>query len=213
MAGLLLSAPGSAAASCPAPADLTRALQEAPSVFVGEVLSTGEDTGVASVRVTSVWKGDDLPARVDVHGAVAGSRSETRFETGVTYLFVPENSRAPFLASDCSATRPYEANGTVIPAAYQDAVGSTTARHPIASSAAADRAESNALRTATLGIVSAAVIGAGLLMMRLRQPDLERTALAETAHHDGAGPMKKTSAPSTSARKRMRRLKRRARKL
>ena len=113
--GLLLSAPATASATCSPPSDVAQALDEASTVFVGEVTAVADDGTTAIMSVLSIWKGRDLPGRVEVHGADATGENAAQFVAGAAYLVVPENNRAPFLASICSATRPYEPTGTAIP--------------------------------------------------------------------------------------------------
>jgi hypothetical protein len=191
---------------------VARAISEAPTVFVGEVVATSEDGTTATMRVISIWKGRDLPGRVEVRGTDATGENATQFVAGATYLVVPENGRPPFLASGCSATRPYEPTGTSIPPAYHDAVGATSGWAPQGSSVAADAADARGLKTAALGIVSAGVIATGLLVMRLRQ-ETTRTAMSDSPTQDGPVPQRTMTRSSRSARSRMRRLKRQRRKL
>lgn len=210
--GLLLAAPSTATAACIPPADVAGALRDASTVFVGGVITTGEDGQTATMRVISIWKGRDLPGRVDVVGTDGSGENAAQFVTGATYLVIPENKREPFLASTCSATRPHEPTGTLIPPAYQDAVGATSGRQPLGSSAAADDADGRVLKTAALGIVSAGVIATGLLALRIYRPTT-RTAMSDSPTQSAPGPQRRTIGSGRSARGRMRRLKRKQRKL
>jgi hypothetical protein len=210
--GLLLAAPATAIATCSPPTDVAQALGEASTVFVGEVAATTEDGHTATMRVVSIWKGRDLPGRVEVHGTDSTGENAAKFVAGATYLVVPENSRTPFLASICSATRPYEPTGSAIPAAYQEAVGAAEGRTPEGSSVAADAADAKVLRTAALGIVSAGVIATGLLVIRIWRPTT-RTPMSDAPPQSTPQPPPRTQGSSRSARRRMRHIQRMNRKL
>ena len=119
-------------AACDQPVSMPEALAAADSVFVGRVYSVSADGRAAVMEVLEIWKGADLAATVGVHGgdpeAPVGADDRT-FEEGRTYLVVPENSRAPFEASLCSATALYRPTGE-IPAEYQAPLGAFEVRYP-----------------------------------------------------------------------------------
>ncbi len=119
-------------AACDAPVSMPEALAAADSVFVGRVYSVSSDGRAAVMEVLEIWKGSDLAATVGVHGgdpdAPLGDDDRT-FEKGRTYLVVPENSRAPFEASLCSATALYRPTGE-IPAEYAAPLGAFEVRYP-----------------------------------------------------------------------------------
>lgn len=106
-----LAPAGAAHASCIAPPPLRISIARADVVFVGEVESTSAGGRAATVRVTDVWKGEDVPATVEVVGGetspnVASSVDRT-YRDGTTYLFVPADASAPYEDNACTATRPY----------------------------------------------------------------------------------------------------------
>ncbi len=87
-------------------------LSAAPVVFVGMVVSTSNSGRRARVRVESTWKGEALPAYVDVSGSQASGPTtatsvDRTCESGRRYLFVPFNDRPPFQDNNCAATQPY----------------------------------------------------------------------------------------------------------
>lgn len=134
LAALLFVAPASAYAQCAPQLDTAEALEQAQAVFVASVRSLDPSGRVAQMEVLSVWKGRDLPSRVEVRGATSSDAPTTatdgRFSQGATYLVIPENGREPFLATSCSATQPYTNPPNLIPPIYQDAIGADTGRIP-----------------------------------------------------------------------------------
>lgn len=147
-----------AVAQCSQIPDTPHAIEAADSVFIGRVISLDESRRVAEMEVTSIWKGQDLGTRVEVRGASASdappSVTDRRFDAGATYLVIPENSREPFLASACSATQRHAAAANIIPPSFQDAVGATTGRAPMAQSGSS-RADEAALVTSILPLLGA----------------------------------------------------------
>lgn len=180
-AGLFLAPHDMAAASCPPAVDVATALGEATSVFVGEVASVEDQDRVATMDVLSVWKGPDLPEQVEVRGAPAvGSPvgpDDRRFTVGKTYLVIPENTRRPFLASNCSAISAFSDTGVAIPAGYQEAVGATTGRAPVTPVPESETAGSG-VPLGLLAIVGAVpvAVGAAVLVRRRRAPTRRRLA-------------------------------------
>ena len=61
--GVLIAAPATASAACSTPTDVARAISEASTVFVGEVVATSKDGTSATMGVVSIWKGRDLPVK------------------------------------------------------------------------------------------------------------------------------------------------------
>ena len=95
--------PQPAAAQCATPPSAREALAETQAAFVGAVERS--DSGVALVRVESIWLGDRLPELVEVHRE---SEPQDPLEVGDRYLFVTgevQGGRAE--QSDCSLTAPY----------------------------------------------------------------------------------------------------------
>lgn len=124
-----IAAAAPAHAQCSASPSTERAIESASSVFVGRVTDTSDAGRVAQVQVLSIWKGRDLPETVEVRGTTGTAGTvDRRFDTAKTYLFIPENTRVPFLASACSATQSFVGPANIIPTAYQEAVGATTGR-------------------------------------------------------------------------------------
>ena len=167
MMGTALAAaltPSMASAQCSTPASTEHALAAASSVFVGTVTETSDDSRVALMQVISVWKGRDLPGRVEVRGTTEAnapsSSTDRRFEQGKTYLVIPENSRPPFLATACSATVAFAGAPNLVPRSYQDAVGATTGRAAVGASGG-DGGEA-ALVSSILPMLGIAVLIAGV---------------------------------------------------
>jgi len=171
MAATVIIAAGPASAQCSSNVAAERAMVNATAVFVGEVISTSDGGRVAKVRVTSIWKGRDLPATVEVRGASEpggpASATDRRFETGTTYLVIPENTREPFLATACSATQPSNAVSNVIPETYHQALGATEGRSPIGDSNSSETTETNFPILPILGSTVFVILG-WLLFTRLR---------------------------------------------
>lgn len=110
---LVLVWPGVAQASCAPQPPMRRAIQDAPSVFVGEVVGVTNASRWATVDVEEVWKGPDLPSEVEVRAGPVdppgpfGSASsvDRTFAPGVTYLFVPYRGKGSvFYDNACTRT-------------------------------------------------------------------------------------------------------------
>ena len=86
-------------------------IDEAPTVFTGTVRALGNNGRTATVDVIRVWKGGNLPKRVQVTGTIATQSKvvtalDRLYARGVTYLFLPTAGSAPrFVENRCSATR------------------------------------------------------------------------------------------------------------
>lgn len=83
------------------------ALASAPTVFVGEVISTANDGRWAQVRVTEEWRGGPLPAVVEVRGGgePGTATSVDRVFGPLTYLFFVRQVAPGLFADDaCSGT-------------------------------------------------------------------------------------------------------------
>lgn len=105
LASMALPAP---AAACPTQ-DLASALRTADVAFVGTV--EGVSNGVATVNVSEVWRGLDLPAVVEVAvaspDAPGGSTGERIFQVGARYLLLPFLSEEGLEDGACSLTQPW----------------------------------------------------------------------------------------------------------
>lgn len=179
---VLAGAPAAAvAASCEPPA-IEEAMEQASSVFVGEVRSTGDRDRMAEMRVIAIWKGLDLPETVTVWGTFDEggpvASEDARFTVGRQYLVIPENTRQPFVATKCSATSQYRATGTLIPAAYHDIVGTDVGRAP---QVADGSAESTAAADGTLafGLAAAGLAASAIGFAAKRKTGAERAAMSE----------------------------------
>lgn len=118
-------------AACSTTLSLEEAVAAAPIVFVGRVATLESGRTVAGVRVVSVWKGPDLPERIEVLGGFEGDADARKFSIGGTYIFFPTNRRPPFIADGCTATRLFSGQPLVIPLYLADGAGTSTARQPI----------------------------------------------------------------------------------
>lgn len=164
VANVVLVGPAApAAAECPPPSTQENALTRANAVFVAEVISVENRGRTAEAQVLAVWKGRDLPERVTLLG---GSSDPTVFDSddrtyrvGVTYLVVSQGLRPPFSDNRCTATRPFNGLPSQIPANFQDAVGTDTARDPIPSDAGeADTEEAEGRLSLAIIVFGIAVI-------------------------------------------------------
>ena len=173
---ILPSAVGTAVATCTAPTDLVTSLDDANVVFVGEVIGVEDQSRIAEFRVLSVWKGPELDERIEIRGTPqAGAPvhpDDGRFTVGRTYLVIPENGRAPFLASRCSATRPFTTTAHAIPVVSQNAVGAEVGRAPLPGPDTTDTTDHGGVGTTqvvTAGIVLSVLAASGL-SLRNRRP-------------------------------------------
>lgn len=80
-------------------------------VFVGKVTSTSNERRTAVVRVTSEWKGPNLPRIVTVQGSSATEPGvltsvDRHYHVGRRYLFVPLGDQRGSVIQDnaCSST-------------------------------------------------------------------------------------------------------------
>jgi hypothetical protein len=173
--------PATAASACPG-TEVDEALEEAVSVFVGEVTATTDRDRIAEMRVVAVWKGLDLPEIVTVAGTFEEGgpvgADDARFTVGRQYLVVPENTRAPFVATKCSATTPIHVTGTLIPAPYQEAIGAEMGRSPLDS---ADSAKPSAGSNGTLGLglAAAGIAASALGWLASRRSGAKRADMTE----------------------------------
>jgi hypothetical protein len=176
-----VSFPASAGAACPVP-DIDEQLAEAHAVFVGDVIATSDHDRVAEMQVTSIWKGLDLPELVTVAGTFEEggpiSAEDARFTVGRRYLVIPENTREPFVATKCSATIPIRATGTLIPPAYQEAVGAETGKEPLAPKVSVAVSE-GADGTLALGLAAVGISVSGFGWLVSRKSRKERSRMAE----------------------------------
>jgi hypothetical protein len=110
---LLLLSPGLAHASCAPPVPMRKAIEEAPSAFVGEVVEVTNGRRWATVEVEQVWKGPALPSAVEIRagpadppGPLSSATSVDRtFAAGITYLFVPYRAKGSiFYDNACTRT-------------------------------------------------------------------------------------------------------------
>lgn len=119
---LLLSAPV-AGASCAPPLAIEDAMEQAPAVFVGTVVTLDHGGRLVGFSVDEVWKGD-VEARVvvsggptpaDLEGLGFGESVATsvdrHYEEGVTYLVVPFGvEEGVYMDNACSVTQVYDAS-------------------------------------------------------------------------------------------------------
>ena len=111
--GLVLLTPA-ANASC-AFMPLEQSLLAAESAFTGTVEGLREPGHVARVRVGRVWKGPDVPERVDVRGGppaasgAAATSIDFTFARGEEYLFLLQNAE-DFSVTQCGGTTSLDGN-------------------------------------------------------------------------------------------------------
>ena len=97
------------AGACPfRPLD-ARAIADSEVVFVGTV--EGVSDRVATIAVIEVWRGPDLPQRVDLtigKGEAPGIGLDDRtFNVGSRYLFLPYRTLDGLMEDNCTLTRPW----------------------------------------------------------------------------------------------------------
>jgi hypothetical protein len=193
--GMFAAAPAAAAASCPQPESVVAALEEAPTAFVGRVTATSDFDRIAEMRVVAVWKGDDLEEQITVRGVpVAGApvaATDGRFTVGSTYLVIPDNTRQPFLASSCSATQAYAANGLIIPPAYRNAVGATQGRAPLVNQPGAAAPTDDVPGGLVFGLAAAGLTVSGVSLAANRRRSAARTAMGERLAEPSTAPQPK----------------------
>lgn len=122
-----------AVAQCATPPSLEDALAEASVAFIAQVETGGFDSIETTLRVLWIWKGGDLPSSVAIRADQGGTSADSsgfRFSPGATYIVIPENTAPPFVVGECSGTRRYRAEGDVVPAELQTAVGASRGRIP-----------------------------------------------------------------------------------
>lgn len=166
---LLLSAPV-AGASCAPPLTIQEAMEQAPVVFVGTVMTVEHDGRFASFSVDEVWKGD-VDSSVVVSGGPTPSDLEGRgfgesvvtsvdryYDRGATYLVVPFGiEEGVYMDNACSVTQVYDAS--------LDALRPATAHPPT------DAGPDNEVVIARIavGVVVLGVTGALVANMRRRR--------------------------------------------
>lgn len=191
--------PAPATAQCSTPST-ERALQDALTVFVGKVTSTEDSGRIAQVQVLAVWKGPDLPEFVEVRGTSGSATNvDRRFDVSKTYLVIPENTRAPYLASACSATQPFAGAAGLIPVSYQDEVGATETRTPIASDSPSDsEAEVVQAILPLLGVLALIVAAWAVIALRRSRASQSRTSFAD---HESGPQFPGNASTSTSTKR------------
>jgi hypothetical protein len=162
------------AAACGSPVPIESALQQANTVFVGEVTGLSDRNREATMRVLEVWKGRDLPSTVLVEGGsdgITGVGADDRtFQTTRTYLVLSADTRSPFESDRCTATRLYRPiGGRAIPGNMAAVVGVSIARAPL--SAPGDEATgadgSSILPFINVGLVAMGLLAAAYMYKRL----------------------------------------------
>lgn len=105
-----------AGASCAVPSTVADAIERTPVVFLGTTLHTADDGVRAQVQVKTIWKGD-LPATVEIVGAVSDPRPNVWIEDARTYVtgtemlfFAYRDDAGTLRDTACSFTQPYSAD-------------------------------------------------------------------------------------------------------
>jgi len=86
-------------------------IDQASTVFTGTVRTVANNGRTATIDVIRVWKGGDLPRRVQVTGTIATQSKvvtalDRLYARDSTYLFLPTSGTQPrFAENRCSATR------------------------------------------------------------------------------------------------------------
>ena len=96
---------------CPPDLGIDAGIAAAPTVFTGTVRALGNKGRQATVEVIRVWKGGNLPRRVEVQGTIATQDKvvtalDRLYARDRTYLFLPTAGVSPrFRENRCSTTR------------------------------------------------------------------------------------------------------------
>jgi hypothetical protein len=115
--GLVPAGPAGAQAElgCSPDPGIEARIAEAPTVFTGTVRVVENEGRTATVDVIRVWRGQDLPKRVEVRGTIATQSKvitalDRLYAVDRTYLFLPTAGASPrFVENRCSATRALDA--------------------------------------------------------------------------------------------------------
>ncbi len=129
--------PGTAAASCMEFPPLEEHLAQAQVVLVGTVQAVTNEDRTARVEVHEIWRGDDVPALVTVHGGPDDLEMTTSgdryYRPGVRYLFAVQALDGRLEDNACTATQEWTddlaalrpADATSPPATTADERGGT----------------------------------------------------------------------------------------
>lgn len=115
VAGPASRAGAQAEVGCAPDVDIEARIESAPVAFTGTVRALTNQGRTATVDVIRVWKGPDLPKRVEVRGTIATQSKvvtalDRLYALDSTYLFLPPAGAAPrFVENRCSATRTLDA--------------------------------------------------------------------------------------------------------
>jgi len=162
-----LAGAGTAAATCTAPPDLANAIEEASSVFVGEVTEASFDSEEATLSVMWIWKGPDLSPELTVVTPLSNDGGEAgfRFRQGSTYIVVVRQFGDPIVIGECSGTTVYREEGQQVPEELQEAVGGSVGRLPGESARENEPDPRAAARTRAVWIGILAAVGMILVVV------------------------------------------------
>lgn len=103
--------PASALGSCAAPPGVAEQIAAADVVFVGTVQGLGDQGRTATFAVEEQWRGEPLPAIVQVRGGPSDLNSATSvdrtYEAGVRYLVAAYVVEGRLTDNACTATQPW----------------------------------------------------------------------------------------------------------
>lgn len=110
-----LAVPTAAHASCVGLPSFQRSVDDAEVIFVGTVTALTNEDRWATVAVEDVWKGENIPAVLEVRAGPAdppgpmhaASSVDRTFRDGARYIFFPYGHPPRFRDSSCSATQIY----------------------------------------------------------------------------------------------------------
>lgn len=102
--------PATSAADCMTPPSPADALKQAGVVFVGTVITVGDQGYTAKFSVEEIWKGPNLAEETTVYGGSVQLEDSRSWMVGQRYLVFPSvDPDGNLLDSLCSATAPYQA--------------------------------------------------------------------------------------------------------
>jgi hypothetical protein len=171
---LAITWPGSATASCAAPALGEPRLADYDHVFAGQVERVTNGGAAAEVSVLDVWHGPDLPPRVVVVGGQLGrgveSSVDRSYRSGARYgFFVQQSDDGSLRDNICTPTRPLKSLSAVDPPGRR--LPEASAEAPTDPRGLIARRGLAAMTGATASI--GAIAATGLLLRRRRRRRLQ----------------------------------------
>lgn len=169
---------GSAHASCAIPPPLEAAINMTPDVFVGSVIDLESRGRWATVQVEEVWKGEEIPAEVEVRAGprqVPGSLGtsatsvDRHFDMNERYIFIPyKRNGSIFRDNACTRTSLFRPRFERFrPASLEEGERAPNDHEVYGPELTLDPEKDDTPKLLFLGVIAAAVLGgAGWLVYR-----------------------------------------------